>query len=203
MCYSSPDDDSDKFIVDYGDQDDEDGYDYDNNNYYSNDLIIPFIELTNLKDKALSSDEWNFTSLQETATVFPISLTVTTQTLHTYDLSFGCRFNGFMETELSYTSVFNEFCQHCAEYKGTFSLMGLLIMSEKSWDKAVTWSGNHVEELALSSCKQVQQNITDRGDTFSWIASFDGFYFNLRSLLKQQLGNSSSSKIIWFAHQGL
>ena len=82
--------------------------------------------------------------------------------------------------------------------------MGLPVMSEKSWDKTVAWLGNHVEKLALSSCRQVRQNITDRGDKLSWIASFDGFYLTRghhSNNSSATLHDFSSDKIAWFAHR--
>ena len=82
--------------------------------------------------------------------------------------------------------------------------MGLPVMSEKSWDKAVAWLGSHVEKLALSSCKQVRQNIINRGDKLSWTASFDGFYLTRghhSNNSSATLHDFSSDKIAWFAHR--
>ena len=89
--------------------------------------------------------------------------------------------------------------QYYTEYKGTFSLMGL--PSEKSWDKAVAWLANYVEKLVMSSCRQVRQNILNRGDMLKWVASFyltRGHYSNNSSAT---LHDFTSDKIAWFAHR--
>ena len=94
--------------------------------------------------------------------------------------------------------------QYYTEYKGTFSLMGLPVMSEKSWDKAVAWLANHVKKLAISSCRQVRQNILNRGDMLNWVASFDGFYLtrgHYSNNSSATLHDFTSNKTAWFAHR--
>ena len=94
--------------------------------------------------------------------------------------------------------------QYYSEYLCTLRMMGLPVMSEKSWDKVVAWLAKHVEKLAISSCRQVQENISKHGDMLSWVASFDGFY-----LTRGHHSNNSSAtlhgfrsnKIAWFAYR--
>ena len=94
--------------------------------------------------------------------------------------------------------------QYYVEYHGVFSMMGVPVMSENSWDKAIKWLGKHVEELAISACQQVQQKVIDRGDKFHWKVSFNGFY-----LTRGHYSNNSSAtlhdvacdKIAWFGHR--
>ena len=61
-----------------------------------------------------------------------------------------------------------------------------------------------VKKLALSSCKQVRQNIINRGDKLSWTASFDGFYLTRghhSNNSSATFHDFSSDKIAWFAHR--
>ena len=170
-------------------------------------MITSSTGLTNLKDEViqcLSSDGWDFTSLRETASVFPAGLTLNTQTLQTPTI-FHSGVGPVPCWKLNYPAlVYLMNGQYYSEYKGTFSLMGLPVMSEKSWDKAVAWLGNHVEKLAMSSCVQVRQNITDRGEMLSWVASFDGLYLTRGHYSKNSsatLHDFTSDKIAWFAHR--
>ena len=62
--------------------------------------------------------------------------------------------------------------------------------------------GKYVTELALASCKQVCQQIIDRGDQCQLKVSFDGFY-----LTRGHHSNNSATmhdivtdKIVWFTH---
>ena len=64
--------------------------------------------------------------------------------------------------------------------------------------------GENVAELALAFCKQVCQQIIDRGDQCQLKASFDGFY-----LTRGHHSNNCSAtmhdivtdKIAWFTHR--
>ncbi|XP_065915443.1 uncharacterized protein [Dysidea avara] len=94
--------------------------------------------------------------------------------------------------------------QYYAEYKGTLGMMGLPVMSERQWMKVVSWLGGHVEELANSSCAQVREMVSDRGDKFKWIASFDGFYLTRghhSNNSSATLHDTVSDKIAWYAHR--
>ena len=54
--------------------------------------------------------------------------------------------------------------KYYSDYAGIFGMMGIQYMSQPQWDKVVAWLGENVTELALASCKQVRQQIIDRGD---------------------------------------
>lgn len=43
-------------------------------------------------------------------------------------------------------------------------MMGILYICQPQWDKVIAWLGEHVTELTLASCKQVCQQIINRGD---------------------------------------
>ena len=94
--------------------------------------------------------------------------------------------------------------KYYSDYAGIFGMMGIQYMSQPQWDKMVAWLGENVTELALASCKQVRQQIIDRGDQCQLKASFDGFY-----LTRGHHSNNSSAtmhdivtdKIVWFTHR--
>ena len=95
-----------------------------------------FTGSTDLKDEVitcLSSDGWDFTSLRDTPNVFPDGLTLTT--MHT-PMIFHSGVGPAPSWKLNYPALaYLMNGQYYTEYKGTFSLMGLPVMSEKSWDK--------------------------------------------------------------------
>ena len=77
-------------------------------------------------------------------------------------------------------------------------------MSQPQWNKVVAWLGKNVRELALVSCKQVCQQIIDRGGQCHLKVSFDGFYLTGG----HHLNNSSTTmhdivtdKIVWLTHR--
>ena len=94
--------------------------------------------------------------------------------------------------------------KYYSDYAGIFGMMGIPYMSQPQWDKVVAWLGEHVTELAIASCKQVRQQIIDRGDQNQLKVSFDGFY-----LTRGYHSNNSSAtmhdivsdKIVWFTHR--
>ena len=201
-CSSSPSDNDESI----GSNDSDDHHDEEDTEY--NDDDESFTGITDFKYKVLtclSSDGWDFTSLQDnhTATVFPDGL-VLTATAHT-PMIFHSGVGPAPSWKLNYPALaYLMNGQYYSEYLGTLRLMGLPVMSEKSWDKLVAWLAKHVENLAMSSCRQVRENISKRGDMLSWVASFDGFY-----LTRGHHSNNSSAtlhdfrsdKIAWFAHR--
>ena len=151
----------------------------------------------------LSSNGWDFTSLQDnhTATIFPDGL-VLTATSHAPTI-FHSGVGPAPSWKLNYPALaYLMNGQYYSEYSGTLKLMGLPVMSEKSWDKAVAWLAKHVEKLAMSSCRQVREHISKRGDMLSWVW---WILFNKRSPFKQQFSNHlhdfTSDKIAWFEHR--
>ena len=167
-----------------------------------------FTGITNLKDKVLtclSSNGWDFTSLQDnhTATIFPDGL-VLTATSHAPTI-FHSGVGPAPSWKLNYPALaYLMNGQYYSEYSGTLKLMGLPVMCEKSWDKTVAWLAKHVEKLATSSCRQVREHISKRGDMLSWVASFDGFYLTRghhSNNSSATLHDFTSDKIAWFAHR--
>ena len=83
-------------------------------------------------------------------------------------------------------------------------MMGTPVMSKATWMKVIGWLGKNVKELAETSCEQVRQKVVTRGEKFSWVASYDGFY-----LTRGHHSNNSSAtlhdvatdKIAWFSHR--
>ena len=94
--------------------------------------------------------------------------------------------------------------QYYVEYHGVFGMMGTPVMSEVTWNKVVGWLGENVKELAELSCNQVRQKIVERGEKFSWVASYDGFYLTRGHYSNNSSGtlhDVASDKIAWFAHR--
>ena len=94
--------------------------------------------------------------------------------------------------------------QYYEEYNGVFGMMGIPVMSEVTWNKTISWLGKHVKELAEITCEQVRQKIVLRGEKFSWVASYDGFYLTRGHHSNNSSGtlhDFSSDKIAWFAHR--
>ena len=62
--------------------------------------------------------------------------------------------------------------------------------------------GKYVTELALASCKQVCQQIIDRGDQCQLKVSFDGFYLTrgYHSNNSATMHDIVTDKIVWFTH---
>lgn len=61
-----------------------------------------------------------------------------------------------------------------------------------------------VEELAEISCKQVYQKVVIRGEKFSCVASYDGFYLSQghhSSNCSATVHDVASHKIAWFSHR--
>ena len=111
---------------------------------------------------------WDFSILRDSATI--ITDTDTPKIAHTgsgtapsWDLNYpalACLMNG----------------QYYVEYSGVFGMMGNLVMSEAKWNKTIGWLGTHVKDLAEMTCEQVHEKIILRGEKFSWVALYDGFY---------------------------
>ena len=80
--------------------------------------------------------------------------------------------------------------KYYSDYTGVCGMMGIPFMSQPQWDKLVAWLGEHVTELALNTCKQVRQEIIDRGDQSHLKVAFDGFY-----LTRGHHSNNSSATI--------
>ena len=59
----------------------------------------------------------------------------------------------------------------------------------------MAWLGEHVTELVLATCKQVHQQIIDRGDQSQLKVAFDGFYSSAT------IHDTVSDKIVWFSHR--
>ena len=99
-------------------------------------------EPTKLKEtviEALSSDGWNFSHLEEAGTVFPGGLSLTTPSAYTPIITHSGVGTAPLR-KLNYPALsYLMNGQYYTEYRGTLSLMGLPVMSEKSWDKAVAW----------------------------------------------------------------
>ena len=94
--------------------------------------------------------------------------------------------------------------QYYVEYKGVFGMMGIPVMSEATWNKTISWLGKHVKDLAETACEQVRQNIILRGEKFSWVASYDGYYLTRGHHSNNSSGtlhDVSSDKIAWFSHR--
>ena len=82
--------------------------------------------------------------------------------------------------------------------------MGTPVMSEATWNKVIGWLGKSVEELAEMSCNQVRQKVVSRGEKFSWVASYDGFYLTRghhSNNCSATLHDVASDKIAWFSHR--
>ena len=93
--------------------------------------------------------------------------------------------------------------QYHMEYQGVFGMMEMPVMSEKIWNKVISWVGKYVEELALVTCEQVRSKVIERGDKLSRIVSFDGFYLTRghhSNNCSATLHDVSSDQIAWFAH---
>ena len=116
----------------------------------------------------LTNAGWDFTSMKDTATICTIG--------HTTSIVNSGK-GPSSSWELNYpalVSLMNG--QYYVEYQGIFGMMEMPVMSEKTWNKVISWLGKHFEELALATCEQVRSKVIERGDKFSWNVSFDGFY---------------------------
>ena len=94
--------------------------------------------------------------------------------------------------------------QYYVEYHGIFGMMGTPVMSEVTWNKVIGWLGKNVKELADISCNQVRQKVVERGEKFSWVASYDGFYLTRGHHSNNSSGtlhDVASDKIAWFSHR--
>jgi len=144
----------------------------------------------------LQSAGWDFTMLRDNAII--TTDTDTPKIAHTgsgtspsWDLNYP-----------ALVSLMNG--QYYVEYNGVFGMMGIPVMSEVTWNKTISWLGKHVKELAEITCEQVRQNIVLRGEKFSWVASYDGFYLTRGHHSNNSSGtlhDVSSDKITWFAHR--
>ena len=164
----------------------------------------PAVDLRSEVLTTLSAAGWNF-SPTETVTIFPDQVRIIDNGGYTPAIKHSHVTGRAPSWQLNYPALsFLMNGQYYSEYLGTFSLMGLPVMSDTAWEKVVAWLGKHVETLAKSSCEQVQKRITDRGDKLQWIASYDGFY-----LTRGHHSNNSSAtlhdyatdKIAWFDHR--
>ena len=143
----------------------------------------------------LSNAGWDFTLLKSNATVFSSD--------HTLRIAHSGK-GPSPSWELNYpalASLMNG--QYYVEYQGVFGMIGIPVMSETAWNRVISWLGRYVEELALVTCEQVRTKVTERGDKFSWIVSFDGFYLTCgyhSNNCSVTLHDVSSDKIAWFSH---
>ena len=144
----------------------------------------------------LQSAGWDFSVLQESATIIPN--TDTPKIAHTgsgtassWELNYpalACLMNG----------------QYYVEYYGVFGIMGIPVMSEATWNKTIGWLGTRAKDLAEKTCEQVRQKIVLRGEQFSWMASYDGFYLTRGHHSNNSSGSLhdvSSDKVAWFSHR--
>ena len=91
--------------------------------------------------------------------------------------------------------------QHYVEYHGIFGMMGTPVMSEATWNKVI---GCLSKKLADISCNQVCQKVVERGEKFTWVASYDGFYLTRGHHSNNSSGilhDVASDKIAWFPHR--
>ena len=146
--------------------------------------------------KVLTNAGWDFTSMNNTGTIFT--------TGHTPRIVNSGK-GPSPSWELNYpalVSLMNG--QYYVEYQGVFGMMEMPVMSEKTWNKVISWVGKYIEELALATCEQVRSKVIERGDKLSWIVSFDGFYLTRghhSNNCSATLHDVSSDKIAWFAHR--
>lgn len=131
----------------------------------------------------LQSVGWDFSMFRDGATITTDSdvpnVTHTGRTAPSWNLNYpalACLKNG----------------QYYVEYHEIFKMTDIPVMLEVTWNKVVGWLGKHVKELAEMLRKQVRQKIVERGEKFSWVASYDGFYLrNSRAPLQQLLWYST------------
>lgn len=144
----------------------------------------------------LSNAGWDFTSLKDNATVFSSD--------HTPKIAHSKK-GPPPSWELNYPAIVSLMNgQYYVEYQGVFGMTEKQVMSETAWNKMVPWVGKYVEELALATCEQVRCKVTERGDKFSWIVSFDGFYLTRghhSNNCSATLHDVSTDKIAWFTHR--
>ena len=142
--------------------------------------IPPSISNPDLKSQVLTtllSAGWDFTATEYTSSVMPATIRITRHGEHTPKIQSSHITGPAPSWEINYPALsFLLNGQYYSDYHATFGLMGLPVMSGKTWDKLVSWLGKHVEALAKKPCEQVQQRIIDRGDKLNWTASFDSFY---------------------------
>ena len=144
----------------------------------------------------LQSAGWDFSVLQESPTITPN--TDTPKIAHTgsgtapsWKINYPalvCLMNG----------------QYYVEYHGVFGMKRIPVMSEATWNKTIGWLGTQVKDLAEIPCKQVRQKIVLRGEQFSWVASYDGFYLTRGHHSNNSSGtlhDVSSDKVAWFSHR--
>ena len=153
----------------------------------------------------LSAAGWIFSPTENTATIFPDQVRIIDNGGYTPAIKHSHTTGRVPSWQLNYPALsFLMNGQYYSEYIGTFSLMGLPVMSDTAWEKVVAWLGKHVEALAKSSCEQVQKRITNRGDKLQWIASYDGFYLTRGHHSNNSLAtlhDYATDKIAWFDHR--
>jgi len=148
---------------------------------------------------------WDCASLSPTSTVFASDLRIVNKSEHVPAIKQIHSSGRTPSWALNYPALsmlLNG--QYYTDYQRTFGLMGLPVMSHTAWEKLVAWVGKHVELIASSSCEQVRERIIQRGDKFTWKASFDGFYLTRghhSNNSSATLHDHSSDKIAWFAHR--
>ena len=144
----------------------------------------------------LQSAGWDFSILRDSATI--ITDTDTPKIAHT-----GSRTAPSWDLNYPALVCFMN-SQYYVEYSGVFGMMGNPVMSEATWNKTIGWLGTHVKDLAEIICEQVREKIILRGEKFSRVTSYDGFYLTRghhSNNFSGTLHDVSSDKIAWFAHR--